>query len=55
MDEKQLSQALKQQARLRDSGVLVRLGQVLIQRDLISSSQLVGLLAEQRGARGDDA
>jgi len=50
-----LDRCVRAQRRLRLSGVALRLGQVMIQRDLISTSQLVELLEMQRDRRGPGA
>ena len=47
----ELRRCVQAQRSLRDSGIALRLGQVMIQRDLISTSQLVELLQLQRERR----
>ena len=44
----ELARCLRRQGRLRKAGIRLRLGQVLVGEDLISTSQLVELLEAQR-------
>lgn len=46
-----LARCLRRQVRLQQAGVRLRLGQVLVREDLISTSQLVELLGLQRQMR----
>jgi hypothetical protein len=47
----ELRRCVRAQAKLRKVGVVIRIGQVMIHRDLISTSQLVELLQLQRERR----
>lgn len=47
----ELRRCVRTQARLRRAGVVIRIGQLMINRDLISTSQLVKLLQLQRERR----
>jgi hypothetical protein len=47
----ELARCLRRQDRLRRAGIRLRLGQVLVGEDLISTSQLVQLLEAQRHLR----
>jgi len=47
----ELARCLRRQVRLRKAGIRLRLGQVLVGEDLISTSQLVRLLEAQRDLR----
>jgi hypothetical protein len=46
-----LARCLRRQVRLKQAGIRLRLGQVLVKEDLISTSQLVRLLGVQRRLR----